>query len=133
MQCAVFPCATIGLRRSKSVGLSWRDIDFADGTMNVHASSDEHGNLKEPKIEEGYRILSMPENVIEALKVRKGHHGLHSLEVRPDKLVKRDPKRDEPPEGYVEHEGSWYDIAGDMPVTGDTTGKRPRPHSLSVW
>lgn len=39
--------------------------------MNVHASSDEHGNLKEPKIEEGYRILSMPENVIEALKVRK--------------------------------------------------------------
>ena len=101
--------------------------------MNVHASSDEHGNLKEPKIEEGYRILSMPESVIEALKVRKVTMVSTLLKYAPDKLVTRDPKRDEPPAGYVEHEGSWYDIAGDMPVTGDTTGKRPRPYSLSVW
>lgn len=101
--------------------------------MNVHASSDEHGNLKEPKIEEGYRILSMPENVIEALKVRKVTMVSTLLKYAPTSWSSVTPKRDEPPAGYVEHEGSWYDIAGDMPVTGDTTGKRPRPYSLSVW
>lgn len=106
MQCAVFLCATMGLRRSESVGLSWGDVDFADGTMNVHASSDEHGNLKEPKTEAGYRILPMPENVIEGLKVRKATMVSTLLKCAPDKLVKHDPKKGEPPAGYVEHEGS---------------------------
>jgi len=101
--------------------------------MNVHASSDEHGNLKEPKTEAGHCILPMPKNVSEALKARKATMVSTLAKYAPDKLVKHDPEKGEPPAGYVEHEGGWYDIAGDMPVTGATTDKRPKPHSLSVW
>src|SRR5699024_8434679 len=70
-QCAVLLCATLGLRRSESLGLSWGDVDFANGTVNVHASTDDHAGLKEPKTEAGFRLLPMPEQLAAAIMRRK--------------------------------------------------------------
>lgn len=63
---------TMGLRRGEICGLSWGDIDFERGIVEISHSHDTLGNLKEAKTKAGMRLLPLPENVAEALKEHKG-------------------------------------------------------------
>lgn len=133
MQCAVLLCATLGLRRSEAVGLSWGDVDFAEGTINVHASSDEHGELKEPKTEAGYRLLPMPEHLASALMRRKEAMAVLLAKYSPDSLAGVRERDGKAPAGSVEIDGTLYDMAPEVPVTSDEFAVRPLPEALTQW
>ena len=47
MECAVLLCAALGLRRSESIAVSWGDVDFEAGTIDVHSSCDDRGWAQE--------------------------------------------------------------------------------------
>lgn len=133
LQCAVLLCAALGLRRSESVGLSWGDIDFDERTVNVHASCDEHGDLKDPKTEAGFRILPMPDQMAESLMKRKAAQVEQYHKYVPELLVEVKPRDGELPAGAVEFEGKCYDMTPDAPVIANEHGVRTQPHALSVW
>jgi len=133
MQCAVLLCAALGLRRSESLGLSWGDIDFAEGIVDVHASTDDHGNLKEPKSEAGYRLLPMNQHVSEALMRRKAAIMPVYLEKYPELTVVAASSEERAPAGAVDIDGKIYDMDPRVAVCCDKQGRRPRPESLSRW
>ena len=133
MHCAVLLCLTLGLRRSEALGLSWSDIDFAEQTVNVHVSSDEHGNLKEPKSESGYRIIPLTANVATKLLKRKEAQVIEYLGTSPRFIVACNRKNGRLPNGTVEVDGTAYDLVPDTPVIADAYGKRTTPHALSEW
>lgn len=101
MQCAVLLCAVLGLRRSEAVGLSWGDVDFAEATVNVHASADDHGGVKEPKTEAGYRLLPMPQHLADALMERKREAVPLLLKYAPHKTAQVFSKDGKCPAGAV--------------------------------
>ena len=133
MQCAVFLCATLGLRRSESLGLSWGDVDFAEGTVNVHASTDDHAELKEPKTEAGYRLLPMPQHLADALMMRKEAVMPSLVKYHPELVVIVLSPDGSKPVGCVELDGKLYDVDPHVAVCCDQDGDRPLPQALSQW
>ena len=133
MQCAVLLCATLGLRRSEALGLSWGDVDFADASINVHASTDDHAALKEPKTEAGYRLLPMPQHLADALMRRKAEVMPGLLKYHPEKTVIVLAKGSEKPAGAVEIGGTFYDLDPHVAVCCDCDGVRPLPQALTAW
>ena len=70
-ECAYLVAITMGLRRGEVCGLSWKDIDFENGIVDVSHSFDGLGNLKETKTKAGMRLLPLPEVTREALLRQK--------------------------------------------------------------
>lgn len=116
-ECAYLLAITMGLRRGEICGLSWGDIDFERGIVDISHSFDTLGNLKETKTKAGMRLLPLPENVSEALKEHK-----RAQKVRYD----RTNQWRKPHEGYIEQ-------TDESPVISDNTGSRVLPSSLSRW
>ena len=133
MHCAVLLCTMLGMRRSEAVGLSWGDVNFSDNFINVHASCDEHGELKEPKTESGYRFLPMAGYIKGQLMKRKAFQVKQYLSNNMGLTIELDPKSGECPVGAVEIGGKFYDLKPDVPVTANEVGKRTLPHAFSVW
>ena len=132
-QCAVLLCATLGLRRSESLGLSWGDVDFADNSVNVHASTDDHAELKDPKTEAGFRLLPMPEQLAKALMRRKEAIMPSLIKYEPGKVVLVISPDGACPAGCVEIDGKFYDVDPKVAVCCDDDGNRPRPDALTRW
>lgn len=133
MQCAVLLCLTLGLRRSEALGLSWGDIDFTEQTVNVHVSSDEHGNLKEPKSESGYRIIPLTNDLAAKLLKRKEAQVIEYLETSPRLVISCSQRNGRVPSGAIRLDGKAYDLDSDTPLIADAYGKRTTPHALSEW
>ena len=133
MQCAVLLCAALGLRRSESLGLSWGDVDFANGTVNVHASTDDHAGLKEPKTEAGFRLLPMPKQLAAALMRRKEAVLPSLMKYHPERVVLVISPDKKCPVGCVEIDCKFYDVDGKIAVCCDDDGIRPLPTALSQW
>lgn len=133
MQCAVLLCAALGLRRSESLGLSWGDVDFSAGTIDVHASTKEDGTLKDPKTEAGNRILPMPEWLADELMRRKAEAVAQLAKYRPDLLTAVMSKRGEEPAGAVKVGKVWHDVAPTVAVCCDQDGMRMQPNKHSHW
>ena len=114
MQCAIIICATLGLRRSEVVALSWRDVDLGGGLLHVRHSCEDNGELKEPKTNAGKRTLPLPEQTREALaelrqaEIERIAHG-----------AKIDP--------------SEVTLSDDAPVICNAYGKRALPGVLGYW
>lgn len=134
MQCSILLCAALGLRRSEAVGLSWGDVDFAQGSINVRSSCEEDADLKDPKTEAGYRILPMPEFLAAALMKRKADAAGKLLKCAPEKLVPLEGSaKGTAPAGTVSLDGKLYDIRPDVAVTCNAPGERTKPGALSLW
>ncbi len=116
-ECAYLLAITMGLRRGEICGLSWGDIDFERGIVDISHSYDTLGNLKETKTKAGMRLLPLPENVAEALREHK-----RAQKERYD----RTNQWRKPHEGYIEQ-------TDESPVISDNTGSRVLPSSLSRW
>ena len=116
-ECAYLLAITMGLRRGEICGLSWGDIDFERGIVDVSHSFDGLGHLKETKTKAGMRLLPLPENVAEALREHK-----RAQKERYD----RTNQWRKPHEGYIEQ-------TDESPVISDNTGSRVLPSSLSRW
>jgi integrase len=77
---AVFGLAT-GLRRGEMVGLRLTELDLDAGTVRVCRTVEQTAaglRIKEPKTEKGWRTLSLPQNVIAAMR----EHRRELLETR---------------------------------------------------
>ena len=116
-ECAYLLAITMGLRRGEICGLSWGDIDFERGIVDISHSYDTLGNLKETKTKAGMRLLPLPENVAEALKIHK--------EAQAARYAKTNSYR-KPYEGYIEQ-------TDESPVVSDKYGTRLLPSTLSRW
>ena len=116
-ECAYLLAITMGLRRGEICGLSWGDIDFERGIVDISHSYDTLGNLKETKTKAGMRLLPLPENVAEALKEHK--------KAQKERYDRTNQWR-KPHEGYIEQ-------TAESPVISDNTGSRVLPSSLSRW
>ena len=132
-QCAVLLCAALGLRRSEAAGLSWGDVNFKEGSINVHASTDEHGELKDPKTEAGYRLLPLFGFLADALLKRKAKVVEELLRCAPQYTNLVYAKDNECPAGCIEVGGKFYDVVGDVPVCCDQVGERLKPGQLGHW
>ena len=116
-ECAYLLAITMGLRRGEICGLSWGDIDFERGIVDISHSYDTMGNLKETKTKAGMRLLPLPENVADALREHK--------KAQKERYDRTNQWR-KPEEGYIEQtDGS--------PVISDISGGRVLPSSLSRW
>lgn len=133
MQCAVLLCAALGLRRSEAVGLSWGDVDFAASTINVHASADDHGGLKEPKTEAGYRLLPMPSQLASALMRRKEEAVTQMIRYATDQVSEVAQAGGGRPAGSVEVDGRFYEPMPGVAVCCDEVGARMLPQALTQW
>lgn len=116
-ECAYLLAITMGLRRGEICGLSWGDIDFKRGIVDISHSYDTLGNLKETKTKAGMRLLPLPENVAEALKEHK--------KAQKERYDRTNQWR-KPEEGYIEQ-------TDESPVISDISGGRVLPSSLSRW
>lgn len=133
MECAVLLCAALGLRRSESIAVSWGDVDFEAGTIDVHTSCDERGELKSTKTEAGSRILPMSPKLAESLLERKRVQAVDFAKNAPDLVTEVEGKGGEFPAGTVEVDGKRYDLAPELSVTADEFGRRCVPGSFSTW
>ena len=116
-ECAYLLAITMGLRRGEICGLSWGDVDFENGILDVSHSYDTLGNLKGTKTKAGMRLLPLPENVAEALREHK--------KAQKERYDRTNQWR-KPEEGYIEQtDGS--------PVISDISGGRVLPSNLSRW
>ena len=116
-ECAYLLAITMGLRRGEICGLSWGDVDFENGILDVSHSYDTLGNLKGTKTKAGMRLLPLPENVAEAL----GEHKKAQKE-----RYDRTNQWRKPEEGYIEQ-------TDESPVISDISGGRVLPSNLSRW
>lgn len=133
MQCGVLLCAALGLRRSESMGLSWGDVDFEGGTVNVHASTKDDAELKDTKTEAGNRILPMPEWLAEGLMRRKAQVVADLHKYQRHLLTAIMCKDDEGPKGAVKIGKVWYDVDPTVAVCCDQDGIRMKPDKLTHW
>jgi len=64
-----------GMRMGEILGLTWRDVDFTNGTINVRQSSSQvkadTPEFKEPKTGHSRRVIDIPPLVVETLKKHK--------------------------------------------------------------
>ena len=116
-ECAYLLAITMGLRRGEICGLSWGDVDFENGILDVSHSYDTLGNLKGTKTKAGMRLLPLPENVEEALREHK--------KAQKERYDRTNQWR-KPEEGYIEQ-------TDESPVISDISGGRVLPSSLSRW
>lgn len=61
----------MGLRQGEALGLRWQDIDFTSNTLTVNVALqrvDGQLVLVEPKTQQGYRTLTLPQVVVDALR-----------------------------------------------------------------
>lgn len=116
-ECAYLVAITMGLRRGEVCGLSWKDIDFENGIVDVSHSFDGLGNLKETKTKAGMRLLPLPEVTREALLRQKA--------AQAEQFAKTNQWR-KPEEGYLEQ-------TEETPVIATHYGERVTPGSLSRW
>lgn len=70
-ECAVYLCATLGLRRAEACSLSWGDVDLVDKVLHVGHSMNDDGTLKDPKTLTSDRELPIPQAVEAALRKRR--------------------------------------------------------------
>lgn len=72
LEIPLYLAATMGLRRGEILGLKWDKIDIENKLLYVHRAvsyTKEHGlQIKEPKSEEGYRTLPMPDEITALLE-----------------------------------------------------------------
>lgn len=115
--CAFLLAVTLGMRRGEICGLSWGDVDFDRGIVDVSHSYDELGNLKETKTKAGLRMLPLPDSISRALKSHKEAQ-LARFEKTNSFRTKDEPKIRQ---------------ADDTPVIADIKGNRVMPWSLSHW
>ena len=116
-ECAYLLAITMGLRRGEICGLSWGDVDFENGILDVSHSYDTLGNLKGTKTKAGMRLLPLPENVAEALREHK--------KAQRERYDRTNQWR-KPEEGYIEQ-------TDESPVISDISGGRVLPSNLSRW
>ena len=133
MQCAVLLCAALGLRRSESLALSWGDIDFEGGTIDVHCSCDDYGGLKSTKTKAGERVLPMPEKLARSLMERKAAQVADLVKDDKENVFEVKQRGGEWPAGTVELDGKHYELKPDYPLAADQYGVRPLPRSLTAW
>ena len=115
--CAYLLAIGMGLRRGEICGLSWGDIDFERGIVDVCHSYDALGNLKQTKTKAGMRLLPLPDSIANALLAHK--------EAQRQRYERTNRWR-KPEEGYIAQ-----DV--DSPVISDISGSRVLPTSLSRW
>lgn len=116
-ECAYLLALTLGLRRGEICGLSWCDIDFERGIVDISHSYDSHGNLKETKTKAGMRLLPLSDTTKEAL--------LAMREAQRRQFEKTNLYR-KPSEGYLEQKE-------DGPVIAGHYGERVIPSTMSRW
>lgn len=116
-ECAYLLAITMGLRRGEICGLSWGDIEFERGIVDISHSYDTLGNLKGTKTKAGMRLLPLPENVAEALREHK--------KAQKERYDRTNQWR-KPEEGYIEQ-------TDESPVISDISGGRVLPSNLSRW
>lgn len=107
----------MGLRRGEICGLSWGNIDFERGIVDICHSYDTLGNLKQTKTKAGMRLLPLPTGVSSALLAHK--------EAQAERFTRTNQWR-RPEEGYIVQ-------SDDSPVISDHCGTRVLPSSLSRW
>ena len=108
---------TLGLRRGEICGLSWGDVDFDRGLVDIHHSYDALGNLKSTKTKSGTRLLPLTEGTAEALRKHK------------DAQLKRFDRTNyyrRPKEGYIKQDET-------TPVIVGVSGERVHPGRLGNW
>lgn len=108
---------TMGLRRGEICGLSWCDIDFERGIVDISHSFDNYGNLKETKTKAGMRLLPLPDFTREALLTHKA--------AQQAQFDKTNSYR-KPHEGYIVIDEKFPVIAGQY-------GNRVTPGALTRW
>lgn len=116
-ECAYLIAITMGLRRGEVCGLSWKDVDFENGIVDVSRSLDGLGNLKETKTKAGMRLLPLPEVTRDALLRQKAAQAAQFA---------RTNQWRKPEEGYLKQ-------TEDTPVVATHYGERVTPGSLSRW
>ena len=116
-ECAYLIAITMGLRRGEVCGLSWKDVDFVNGIVDVSHSLDGLGNLKETKTKAGMRLLPLPEATRDALLRQKASQAAQFA---------RTNQWRKPEEGYLKQ-------TEDTPVVATHYGERVTPGSLSRW
>ncbi len=65
-----------GIRRGEALALQWNDIDFDKQILNIHKAIAFKQNapiIKEPKTENGFRAVPIPEKLLSLLIQKKGH------------------------------------------------------------
>ncbi len=75
--------ASLGTRLGETLGLTWADIDFDDGTISIRAQIDRRGQRVEPKTDRAYRTIEAPGALLAMLREYK----LASAYSRPTDLV----------------------------------------------
>ncbi len=116
-ECAYLLALTLGLRRGEICGLSWCDIDFERGIVDISHSYDSHGNLKETKTKAGMRLLPLSDTTKDVLVAMK--------EAQRRQFEKMNLYR-KPDEGYLEQKE-------DGPVIAGHYGERVIPSTMSRW
>lgn len=116
-ECAYLLALTLGLRRGEICGLSWCDIDFDRGIVDISHSYDSHGNLKEGKAKAGMRLLPLSDVTKQAL--------LSMKEAQKRQFDKTNLYR-KPDEGNLEQRE-------DGPVIAGHYGERVVPSAMSRW
>ena len=65
----------VGLRQGEALGLSWRDVDLDQGTLQVRQAlqyrSGERLQLVQPKTHRSRRTVPLPDSIIKALMLRR--------------------------------------------------------------
>ena len=116
-ECAYLLALTLGLRRGEICGLSWSDIDFERGIVDISHSLDSKGNLKGTKTKAGLRLLPLTDATKAVLLVMKA-----AQKARFDKTN----SFRKPHEGYLEQREEGPVIAGHY-------GERILPSTMSRW
>lgn len=115
--CAYLLAITMGLRRGEICGLSWGDIDFEQGIVDISHSFDTLGNLKATKTKAGMRLLPLTEDMAQALRVHR--------EAQLERFQRTNQWR-KPEEGYLVQDENTAVICGKY-------GNRITPAALSRW
>lgn len=115
--CAFLLAIAMGMRRGEICGLSWGDVDFEQGIVDVSHSYDELNNLKETKTKAGMRLLPLPDSIARALRTHKEaqlarFERINSSRKKEEKKLHQD---------------------NDTPVIADAKGEHVKPYNLSHW
>ncbi len=119
--CAYMLALCMGLRRGEVCGLSWGDVDFEQGTINVCHSVDVFNNLKSTKTKAGQRLLPMSDFVAAAL------HVLREFQEKRVAQLNRDRRQ------HGNAHGEQIELTDESPVIMNISGRRLNPTTLSKW
>ena len=115
--CAFLLAIAMGMRRGEICGLSWGDVDFGQGIVDVSHSYDELSNLKETKTKASMRLLPLPDSIARALMAHK--------EAQLARFERINSRRKEGERKLRQGD--------DTPVIADAKGERVKPYNLSHW